>query len=106
MHRKHRKEQLEIDIKRAQVVDFNNATEDCVSIGSVVQLKSMSSDEVSEYAILGAWDSDPENNVLSYKTPLGQAVLSKKVGEVVQYSIGGTVSSWEIISIGRYVDFV
>lgn len=101
-----RKEQLEIDLKRAQVVDFNNATEDCVSIGSVVQLKSMSSDEVSEYAILGAWDSDPENNVLSYKTPLGQAVLSKKVGEVVQYSIGGTVSSWEIVSIGRYVDFV
>ena len=99
-----RKDQLEVDLKRAQVVDFSNASEDRVCIGSVIKLKSVISGEICEYVILGAWDSDPDNNILSYKTPLGQAVLSKKVGDIVKYSIGDNVSSWEIIEIGRYVD--
>jgi transcription elongation GreA/GreB family factor len=64
------------------------------------------SDENVEYAILGAWDSDPDNNVLSYKTPLAQALLAKQVGDDVEITIGDRTSSWKIEAIRRYVDRV
>ena len=36
-----------------------------------------------EFILLGAWDSDPDRNVLSYLTPMGQALLNHKPGEEV-----------------------
>ncbi|MDR3317183.1 MAG: GreA/GreB family elongation factor [Puniceicoccales bacterium] len=99
-----RRDQLEIDLKRAQVIDFGAALEDVIGIGTMVRLRSNDSSEVAEYAILGAWDGDPENNILSYKTPLAQALLSKQVGDDVEVAIGDKTTSWKVESIMRYVD--
>jgi transcription elongation factor GreA len=98
-----RRDQLEIDLKKAQIINFSTASDDAVGIGTVVRLVNASNENV-EYAILGAWDSDPDNNVLSYKTPLAQALLAKRVGDDVEVTIGDRTSSWKIESIGRYVD--
>ncbi|MDR1303333.1 MAG: GreA/GreB family elongation factor [Puniceicoccales bacterium] len=99
-----RRDQLEGELKRAQVIDFATANDEFVGIGTVVRLKSNTAKESAEYAILGAWDSDPENNVLSYKTPLAQALLSKKVGDSVEVSTGDRTSPWTVEAIMRYVD--
>ena len=56
------------------------------------------------YTMLGAWDSDPTNNVIAYKTPLGLALLSKKVGDTVKVKIGTSEESYTITGIARYVD--
>lgn len=101
-----RRDQLEADLKRARVIDFATATGDTVEIGTIVRLKSVDQNERVEYAILGAWDSDPDNNILSYKTPLAHALLSKKVGDEVEVTIGDKTSSWKIESISRYVDSI
>ena len=34
-----------------------------------------------EYTILGPWESDPDNNIISYLSPLGSVILNKTVGE-------------------------
>ena len=65
-----RKNELEVDLSRARVTDFTEASNDLVGIGSIVDLKEGSTGKKHQYAILGAWDSDPKNNILSYKTPL------------------------------------
>ena len=54
--------------------------------------------------ILGAWDSDPDNNILSYLTPLGQRLLGKKIGETVETEVEGNVQSWKIEGLTRWVD--
>ncbi|MEC8329840.1 MAG: GreA/GreB family elongation factor, partial [Verrucomicrobiota bacterium] len=64
-----RKNELEVDLSRARVSDFTDVSSDVVGIGSVVELKEGSSGKTRRYSILGAWDSDPDNDVLSYKTP-------------------------------------
>ncbi|HCJ12027.1 MAG: transcription elongation factor GreAB [Verrucomicrobia bacterium GWF2_51_19] len=99
-----RKAQLEKDISLAAVSDFKDAPTDVVGIGSVVHLFHKASGKQHTYAILGAWDSDPDNNVLSYKTPLGQSLLSKHVGETVKTEIAGNEEEWTIQSIARYVN--
>ncbi len=99
-----RRSQLELDLGRAQVTDFTDAPSDNVGIGSVVELKQASNGSVSTFAILGAWDSDPEQNVLSYKTPLGQELISKKVGDKAFTEIDGVKQEWTIQAINRWVD--
>ncbi|MDR2371730.1 MAG: GreA/GreB family elongation factor [Puniceicoccales bacterium] len=98
-----RRDQLEIDLKKAQIIDFTTANDDVVGIGTVVCLTN-AANESAEYAILGAWDGDPDNNALSYKTPLAQALLAKQVGDDVEITIGDQTSSWKIEAIRRYVD--
>jgi transcription elongation GreA/GreB family factor len=57
-----------------------------------------------KYTILGAWDSDPENNILSYLTPLAQKILGKKAGENVEIDIEGNEQSLVIEGVSRWVD--
>ncbi len=61
--------------------DFKNVGTDTVSIGNVVTLES--ADGIKKMTILGAWDSDPDNDVISYLSDMAKALLDKKVGDVV-----------------------
>jgi len=99
-----RKNELEVDLSRARVTDFTDATEANVSIGCVVELKEGSTGKSRRYSILGAWDSDPDHNILSYKTPLAQALLGKTNGSTVVTRIGGNEEQWTILGIKRWVD--
>ena len=99
-----RKNELEVDLSRARVTDFTDATLGNIGIGSVVTLKEGSSGKNRRYSILGAWDSDPDNDILSYKTPLAQSLIGKKVDDSVQTSIGGNDETWTILKLERWVD--
>jgi transcription elongation GreA/GreB family factor len=55
-----------------------------VSIGTKVILRDTGSGEIFEYKILGAWDSEPDQHIVSYQTVIGQALLGKKPGQVVE----------------------
>ncbi len=95
---------LERDLGRARITDFKEAAVDQVSVGSVVDLRSTTTGQNSRYTILGAWDSDPENHIIAYKTPLGLALLSKRVGDQVKVKIGTTEDSYAVTGILRYAD--
>ena len=99
-----RQAELQGDLMRAKATDFTEAPSDLVGIGSIVDLKDLGSEERFNYTILGAWDSDPENNILSYLTPLAQSILGKKVGDDVQIDIEGNEQSLVIEGLSRWVD--
>jgi len=99
-----RQAELQADLARAQSTDFSDAPSDSVGIGTIVNLVDQSSGEAQTYSILGAWDSDPDNSVLSYETPLGQKLLGKKVGEEVLTDIDGVSHSWRVEGLSRWVD--
>ncbi len=95
---------LEKELGRARITDFKEAGFDQISVGSVVEVRDVNSNKKTTYTILGAWDSDPDNHIIAYKTPLGQALLSKKVGDQVKVKIGSSEESYEVVKIGRYAD--
>ncbi|MEC8420278.1 MAG: GreA/GreB family elongation factor [Verrucomicrobiota bacterium] len=99
-----RQSELQTDLMRAKPTDFNDAPTDSVGIGSIVSLSSPNNGEKQRYTILGAWDSDPDNNILSYLTPLGQKLLGKKVDDLVETEVEGTVTNWKIEGLVRWVD--
>ncbi|MDR2663982.1 MAG: GreA/GreB family elongation factor [Puniceicoccales bacterium] len=95
-----RKSQIEKDLRRAQVVDFSEANGAVAGIGSVVTLADEKGKK-ERIAILGAWDSDPEKKIISYLTPLGQSILGKKIGDMVEME---GQSPRAVQAIERWVD--
>jgi transcription elongation factor GreA len=98
------KAQLERDLARARITDFSEATTDQVSVGTIVDLRDVANGKAVRYSVLGAWDSDPDSHRIAYKTPLGQALMGKKVGEHVKLKIGSAHQEYQIAGITRYID--
>jgi len=95
------KGQLERELARARITDFKDATVEQVSVGSVVEVRIRDGAPL-RYTILGVWDGDPERHVISYKTPLGAALMGKRVGESVKVKTGASEDTYSVVSIGRY----
>lgn len=98
------KAQLERDLARARITDFADATTDQVSVGTIVDLRDVANGKAVRYSVLGAWDSDPDHHRIAYKTPLGQALLGKRVNDHVKIKIGGAQHEYTVAGITRYVD--
>jgi transcription elongation factor GreA len=95
------KSQLERELARARVTDFKDAPTEQVGVGSVVEVRAPSGGSV-KYTILGAWDGDPEQHVISYKTPLGSALLGKRPGDTVRVKTGAAEESYSVLSVARF----
>ncbi|MCF3648299.1 transcription elongation factor GreA [Synoicihabitans lomoniglobus] len=98
------KSQLEKELANARITDFTEVSADQIGVGSIVSLKNLGSGQTPTYKILGAWDSDPDNFVIAYKTPLGQVLLGKSVGDQVKVKIGSTEEDYEVTAIARVID--
>ena len=93
------KSEHEEQIARARGSDLSNPRTDVVSIGTQVRVTDLSSKAREQYVILGAWDSDPERNVISYLTPVAQGLLNKKVGDEAELDTEGGKRRCRIESI-------
>ena len=74
-------EELDFQIKNAKVIE-ENADNSAVHFGSVVKVHDMDFDEDVEYTIMGTTEADPMKNIISNESPVGAALMGKKVGEV------------------------
>ena len=93
--------QLENMLKNAVVVDESEIPKDKVSVGSIVKVMDYEFDEEVEYAIVGSAEADPMNFKISNESPVGSALLGKKVGDVVEVTVPSGVSKFEILEIRR-----
>jgi len=94
MNEKRIKELREI-INEAEVVEKKEG--EGVQVGSLVHVKTKDGEE--EYQVVGPEESDVFNNKISFKSPLGKALMGKKEGETATFSAGGEEKEYEIIKI-------
>jgi len=97
-----RKAELEQMLERARGSSFENVDTQQVSVGTVVTVRDIETDSSFSYSILGAWDSEPEKGILSYQTALGQALLGKRPGEVIELPNESGSHRVEIIEISAH----
>lgn len=97
-----RKDELEAQLVRARGTDFANPRTDVVSIGTVVQALDLDRSQSEAFTILGAWDFDVDKGIISYLTPVGQALLNKKVGDEVEFEVHGARHRHRIEKIEAY----
>ncbi|GMO59050.1 MAG: hypothetical protein Ta2G_18970 [Termitinemataceae bacterium] len=83
---------LHNDIDRAQIFDPSKINTTSISFGTVVTLHNTIKDKDEVFTILGPWESDPNNNIISYASPFGAAIMSKRKGEQFKFTVEYTVS--------------
>jgi transcription elongation factor GreA len=93
------KNQTAIDEIKAILADVNIISEDAdksdvITLGSVVKL---SNDSV--YRVVGSIEAAPLDGKISDESPLGQALIGKKVGEKVEYDVGDKKNVVTIVSV-------
>ena len=79
-----RRSELETLVATVQPINFLEFKADTskVSIGTDVVLQDASGAEKT-YSIVGAWDGNPDRNLVSYKTKFGETLLGVKAGSSV-----------------------
>jgi transcription elongation factor GreA len=90
---------LKDETERAQIFDPRSVNTGRVSFGTKVVLSNDTTGESEEYTILGPWESDPENRIISYLSPFGGTILNKKMGEKFRFSINDQNISYTVQSI-------
>ncbi len=83
------------DLEKATIVRPSDVDPSSVSFGTRVSLRD-ASDSVEEYVLLGPWESDPENGVISYLSPLGRELLNAKVGDTLEFTINEREHVYEV----------
>jgi len=91
--------QLENMLKNATVVDESEIPRDKVSVGSIVKVKDYEFDEEMELSIVGSAEADPMENKISNESPVGNALIGKKVGDIVEVPVPDGVNKYEILGI-------
>jgi len=51
------------------------------------------------YQIVGDWEADPINKKISHTSPLGQALLGKKVGDKVEVEAPAGKLTYQILAV-------
>ena len=89
-------------IRNAKVVDPSEAEADAVGLGTRVTLRVVGSRGKKNeriFQIVGANESDPTNGKLSHASPVGRAVLKRRVGDKVTVATPRGSTEYEIVNV-------
>lgn len=84
-------------LKKAEIIQHKKS--DVASVGSVVTLQKNGSSDKIEYQIVGSEESDLTNGKISYRSPLGEAILGKKKKEEFSFETPKGVVNYIIVDL-------
>jgi transcription elongation factor GreA len=88
--------ELEDYFKTVKIIE-PNADKSVVELGSVVRIKIDGREKT--YEILGSVETDPLSGIISHNSPLGSALLGKKVGAIFKLPLAKKKAEIEILEI-------
>ncbi len=94
-------EELRQILASARVVENDDVLTDSVSIGSIVRVRDLESSDEWEWTIVGTFEADPAEDRISNESPVGEALMGKKVGEVAVVEIPAGIAKYEIVGIRK-----
>ena len=92
---------IEEMLKNAVVVDVDDIATDVVGICSKVKVFDEDFEEEETYTIVGSTEADPDSNKISDESPIGRALMGRKVGDVVSIETPGGVFELKILEISK-----
>ena len=92
---------LEVMLKNVVILDESELVTDVVSLGSFVKVYDEEFEEELEYTIVGSTEADLDLGKISDESPVGKALIGKKVGEIAEAVLpSGDTAKFKVISIG------
>jgi transcription elongation factor GreA len=90
---------LETILSNARVIDENSLDTSKVSILSTVRIRNKKNKMEVKYTLVAEEEADLKKNRISVKSPFGQGLMGKKVGDVAQVKAPAGVMEFEILEI-------
>jgi len=90
---------LEKIINNSNVIDTTKIPHNKVNFGSKVSILDLNTNSQKKYIIVGTFETNPNENKISNKSPLGMVLLGKELNEEFEFSINNQSFEYEIIDI-------
>lgn len=92
---------LEKIILSARVIDESKIDTSSVQMMNKVKIRNTGNGQIMEYTLVSEAEADVRNGKLSVKTPIGKALIGKKVGDKASAQVPSGVVTFEILEISK-----
>ncbi len=96
-------EELEKILKNAEVVVEDDIDLERINIGCTVEVYDKEFEEVMEFKIVGSTEANSLAGKISNESPVGQALIGKKIGDTVSVETQAGVIEYEVLKINRSI---
>ena len=96
-------EEIEKILKNVEVVDEDEVDLDKINVGCTVTLYDKEFEEEVEYKIVGSTEANSLAGKISNESPLGKALMGRKVGDNIEVNAQAGVIEYEVLKIDRSI---
>ena len=96
-------EEIEKILKNAEIVDEDEVDLETINIGCQVKILDLEFDEELTYKIVGSTEANSLAGKISNESPVGRALLGKKVGDLVSVETQVGVVQYKVLDIQRSI---
>lgn len=98
--------QMNSEMAKAKVLSPADISLDHVGVGTRVEFTRLKDGERYEMTFLGPWEADHSKGWFNYLAPMAQAILGKKVGDLVEFDHGDTQGEYKITAIHNGIEHI
>lgn len=91
--------ELERKLADARIIDTANLSSETVVFGATVLLLDLESKQQKQYTLVGQDEADLKDGKISVQSPVGKALIGKRVGDVVEVTTPARVVEYEVCEI-------
>ena len=93
--------ELEELIENAVILDESSVATDVVSLGSTVKVSNLDTGIESTFSLVGSNESNPMEGKISDQSPIGAALVSKKIGDTVSVEVPNGTVRFKVLEVSR-----
>ena len=86
---------------QAIVIEDDDISLDTVGVGNTVRVYDMEYEEEDEYTIVGYTEADPMKLWISSESPIGEALMGARIGDIVKANTPGGIVQMKVLEIAR-----
>jgi transcription elongation factor GreA len=90
---------LEHKLAEAQIIDTSKLSTEKVVFGATVTVKDVQNDKEQCYMLVGQDEGDLKNGKISVQSPVGRALIGKRVGDTLEVKTPAKVVEYEVLAI-------
>ncbi|HYM37885.1 MAG TPA: transcription elongation factor GreA [Nitrospiraceae bacterium] len=91
--------ELESKLADARIIDTAGRTSDTVVFGATVLLVELEAKQKKRYTLVGQDEADLKDGKISIQSPVGKALIGKRVGDQVAVTTPVKIVEYEVIEI-------
>lgn len=94
-------EEIDKILKNAEVVVEDEVDLNKINIGCRVRIMDMEYDDILDYKLVGSTEANSLKGKISNESPVGQALIGKKIGDTIEVETQAGIIKYKILEIQR-----